>query len=101
MPVLDLCRDVDHSARCHLDCFLAPLLVVASAADADKHLSAILLRMMYMPVVAAGRLECNIVYRHLLCGNRSEVALSDEELSIRVGLTDREADGVLVSVLFL
>ena len=56
--------------------------------------------MMNMPVVSASRLKGHVKYRDLIGGYRREIALTDEIL--RIGIvrgSDREEDGILVSVL--
>ena len=96
VPVLDLCGNVDHGAGRHLDGFHAPLLIVASSADADQHLAARFFGVMDVPVVAAARLKSHVEDRNLLCGNRSQITFSGEELSVRIGLADREKYSILV-----
>ncbi len=66
MPVLYLGRYIDNLSRSHLNCFLAPFLIIASSANADKHLTAAAFSVVDMPVVAAGRLKGNIENRYLL-----------------------------------
>ena len=50
MPVLDLGRDSDDGAGSHLNGIFAPLLVPATASDANQHLH---LLVMDVPVVTA------------------------------------------------
>ena len=98
MPVLHAFRDVDHSAGDHLYGLPAPFLIIAPAADADQHLAAAALRVVDMPVVAASGLKGHVEDRNLLGGERRQITLSHEELTVGVGIPDREEDGVLVSV---
>ena len=80
VPVLDVCRNIDHIPGMQLSRFFAPLLIPAASIDADQQLSAALVSVMNVPVVAAARLESHIEGRHLLQCQRFQIALSDEIL---------------------
>ena len=60
VPVLYFRRYYDHSAGLETYCIFAFFLIPAAACSADKYLSAACRGMMYMPVVAASRLKCDI-----------------------------------------
>ena len=59
-------------------------------SDDDQHLSAAFGRMVNVPVVAAARLESDIVERYLLLGYRSQIAVADEIFGV---CSVRFADG--------
>ena len=60
VPVFDFRRNIDAVARLHLDCLFAFFLIVTAACHADKDLSAAILCMMDVPVIAAARFKSYI-----------------------------------------
>ena len=95
MPVFDVRRNIDHASGGQFNRVFAPFLIVSSSADAYQHLAAAAFGAVDMPVVAAARLKCHVVYRDLLRGYRREIALTDKETPVRVRFANREEDGVL------
>ena len=81
MPVLHLGRYVHHVAGQQQAGGLAPLLIPATAGHTHE-LTAALVGVVDVPVVAASRLERDVVYGYLLGRDGSEVALPDEILGI-------------------
>ena len=79
MPVLRALGDFHHVARLQQARGLAPLLIPSRAADADKHLHALVVD---VPVVAAARLKRHVAHRHLALRQRRKVALADEILGV-------------------
>lgn len=78
MPVFGVCRNAHGFASFEFLGFLTFNLVVASAAHGDEHLGS---AVMYMPVVAASRLEGDVVdgkFRSV--EHRREIALTYEIL---------------------
>ena len=61
---------------------LAPFLIPASACSDQEHLSAALVGVMDMPVIAAARLESHIAYDDLVKGKHIQIALAVKILSI-------------------
>ena len=91
VPVLDVRGDIYHVARREQARGLAFFLIVAAPGHAHKDLSAALLGMVDVPVVAAARLKRHVGNVHLAGGQRREVALPNEILRISVvGLADGE-----------
>ena len=91
MPVLNIYRDVDHISRMKLLRIFPPLLIPAAPVDANQKLTATLVGMMDMPVIPASWLKGHVKCRHLLQGQRGNVALPDKVLSGNgVFLADRE-----------
>ena len=82
VPVLHIRRDVDDIARKHLHGRLAFFLIPAPAGYADQHLPAAFRGVVNVPVVAASRLEGDIVERYLFLGYRSQIAVADEILRV-------------------
>lgn len=78
VPVLDVGRDMDHRARQNLYGSLTFLLILAAACDAYQHLTAALGGLMDVPVVAAGRLECNVGKGNLRITHAGKIALAGE-----------------------
>ena len=87
VPVLDLRRYVHDHARLELDGRLAPLLIPTATAYGNQNLTC---AVMHVPVIAAARLERDIVDAHALCRQLRQVALPDKILPERVRLTNRE-----------
>lgn len=80
MPVLYAGRNVNAIAGSHLDRFLAPFLIVSASCNADEDLTAALVSVVNVPVVAALRLKGHIENAYLLGRNRSKIALTNEKL---------------------
>ena len=76
VPVLYPCGNIDHITRIQFLGFFSPFLIEALPGNADQNLSAALVRMMNMPVVAASGLKSDIVYANLMGGKGIQVALS-------------------------
>ncbi len=91
MPVFHT-RGYGHGvARAHLHGRLALLLIPARAGDADQQLAAALGGMVYVPVVAAVRLESHVYEVYAIGGDRVEIAVAGEVSGIRrIWLADRE-----------
>ena len=100
MPVLHICGNVDDRAGNKFFRRLAPFLIIPSSADAYQHLSAGIVGMVDMPVIAARRLECDIEHRNLLVRQGRKIALTDEELTVGIRLAYGEEYGILILVLF-
>ena len=100
MPVFYSNRNVDAVTGFHLHSFLAPLLIIASAADTDQNLAAAFICVMDMPIVPASRLKGHIKNPHLLFGYRCNVALAGKIPGETViGRTDWKQNGILVFIL--
>ncbi len=78
MPVLHAGRNIDAVPRLHLDCRLAPFLIIASACHTDQDLSAAPIRVMDMPVVPASRLKGHVENAHLPGRYRGKIALPNK-----------------------
>lgn len=89
MPVLHTGWNIHHIAWMQFLGFLAPRLVPAPAAEADQHLSAAVGSMVDVPVVPAARFKCDVEHRHLLGGQRRQVALAGEILGKGIVLFPR------------
>lgn len=74
VPVLDIRGDIDHISRMERLGFLTPFLILVLSGDADKNLSAALVRMVDMPAIAASRLKRHIEDANLLGRERRKVA---------------------------
>ena len=84
MPMLHAGGDVHDIARQHLLRRLTPFLIVAAATHADQHLSATLIGVVHVPVVATPWLEGYVRGRNLLGCKGCKPALATEIL--RVGI---------------
>ena len=82
VPVPDIGGNHDHAARRETDRRLALLLIPALAGRADEQLAAAPGGVMDVPVVAAARLEGNIVNGNLLAGNSCQLTVAFEILGI-------------------
>lgn len=76
VPVLDIRGDIDHISRMERLGFLTPFLIPVLSGDADKNLSAALVRMVDMPAIAASRLKRHIEDANLLGRERLKVAFA-------------------------
>ena len=66
VPVLDVCRNIDHVAGMQFSGFFAPFLIPALSVNADEELSAAFVSVMDVPVVAAAGLKRDVEGRDLL-----------------------------------
>ena len=97
MPVLDPGGDVYHIAGVEFLSLFAPLLIVAPAGHADQNLTAALVRLVDVPVVAAARLKGHVVHPNLAGGEGVEIALPHKILGKAVvGSADGEDHLLLV-----
>ena len=81
-----LCGDGNDGARRHRDSLFAPLLIPAAARHADQHLYGLV---MYMPVVAATRLEGDIEESQSVVAHRCQIAVARKILSVWIQLALR------------
>lgn len=81
--MLHLRRDGDDIAGMQFARLLSPCLVSSAARDADQDLPAL---MVYVPVVAASRLEGHVGDANGGLGEHLQIALAFEMGSVRVGL---------------
>ena len=77
VPVLDIRGDIDHISRMERLGFLTPFLILVLSGDADKNLSAALVRVVDMPAIAASQqLKRHIEDANLLGRERRKVAFA-------------------------
>ncbi len=86
VPVLDVCGNGDDIAGHEALGRLALLLIPALAVDADEDLPAAALGMVYVPVIAAARLEGDVCEEQCRAGSRQrlEIASAGKVFGIRV-----------------
>ena len=64
VPMFYFGRNDDYVAGCERACGLSPFLVSAFACDAKKYLTSAFCRVVYVPVVAARRLEGHVCHKN-------------------------------------
>lgn len=91
MPMLHACRNMDNRTGKNLHRRFTLFLIPASSGYTDKHLAAAFCSSVYVPVVAATRLECDIGNVYLLSRNGCKITVANEILRVcRIRFTYRE-----------
>lgn len=94
-------RNVDNRAGTYFDSLLAFLLIPAASGNADEHLATAGGGTVYVPVVAATRLECNVREWNLRVGYAGKIAVSMEIIGVCcVRISDGENHLMLEALFF-
>lgn len=80
--MLDVGGNVDHGTGKYLHGRFPFLLIPSSAGNAHEHLASTFRCLVYVPIVAASRLESDVEERYLLCGYGRKVTVASEVFGV-------------------
>lgn len=102
MPVLDTGGNMDYCSWQNFLRLLAFFLIPSATGHAHEHLTTAIVGMMYVPIIAATGLECDIGKRNLSVGHLREITVPYEIFGISsVWLADRENHLTCEAFLFI